>query len=365
MIYILAFAWLFGMLVFFHELGHFLVAKLSGVKVLTFSLGFGPKLIGKQIGETEYRISALPLGGYVKLYGENPQEKVAKKEEKRAMRHQPLRNRMAITVAGSLANFILGIFLFTIVYSVGTHELAPVVGEIMDGSPAQEAGVRSGDVIVKIDDKAITLWNDIPLVVHESEGKELQLTLKRGEDTINTTVTPRVATAQNIFGKKTQTYQLGIYQSGQLVLYKEPIYKAFGNSFYRAWFIMKTTVIAIVKMIQGTVSAEENVGGPYTIAKMAGKTAQLGFSKLVLLTAIVSVSVGLINLFPIPVLDGGHLFVLAVEGIRRRPLTNRQTQIIWQIGWLMIMLLIAFVLYIEFKREVIPDIMKLFQQGTQ
>jgi regulator of sigma E protease len=365
MIYILAFLWVFGILVLSHELGHFLVAKLTGVKVLKFSVGFGSKLIGKKVGETEYQISAFPLGGYVKLFGFNPEEKIVEKERKKAFRYQPIRKRMPIIVAGSLSNFILGILLFSIVYSVGTREIAPVVGEVIKGSPAQEAGIRPGDVILKMNDTEIAKWLDIPSIVHESEGRTLQLVLKRGVETITTRVTPRAATVKNIFNQEIKTYQLGISASDQFVRYSEPIPEAIGKSFYRSWFIAKVTVISIVKMIQRAVPAEENVGGPYTIGKMAGQVAQVGFIELVRLTAVLSISIGLINLFPIPILDGGYLLLLAVEGIRRKPLSKKQIQVIQFIGYLIIMLLISFVLYIEFKRELFPDFIKFFQQITK
>ncbi len=178
LITIVAIIWVLAILITFHEMGHLLVAKLAGVKVLKFSLGFGPKLIGTKIGETEYQIAALPLGGYVKPLGENPREKIPKEEKARALTHQPLSKRMAIVLAGPLANFLLAIVLFTLVYIVGFSVPlnTPVIGKVRDGFPALEAGVKPGDLIVRVNKIEIKQWSDLPSVIRKSGGKEIHLT---------------------------------------------------------------------------------------------------------------------------------------------------------------------------------------------
>ncbi|MBW2038285.1 MAG: RIP metalloprotease RseP [Deltaproteobacteria bacterium] len=356
MIHIVAFLFVLGVLIFVHELGHFLVAKLGGVKVLKFSLGFGPKLIGKKIGETEYMISALPLGGYVKLFGDDPGEKVAKEEEGRAFRYQSVRKRMAIVVAGPLANMLFAALIFSSLFSVGIPQLSPVVGKVADGFPAQKAGVRPGDVILKVNEKEIAQWSDLLSVIPKSEGGELQLTLKRGEEVIRIRVTPQAVTKKNIFGEEIKTYQIGIIASGEAVLKREPVHKAVGKGFHQTWFVSKLVVLSIVKIIQRVIPAK-TIGGPILIAQMAGKQAQQGLLNLIFFTAVLSINLGILNLFPIPILDGGHLLFLTLESIIGRPLSIKKLELAQQIGLIIIILLMVLVFY--------NDIMRILPQGTK
>ncbi|RLB07813.1 MAG: RIP metalloprotease RseP [Deltaproteobacteria bacterium] len=356
MIHILAFLWVLGVLIFIHELGHFLVAKLRGVKVLKFSLGFGPKLISKKMGETEYMISALPLGGYVKLLGDDPGEKVPKQEEARTFRHQPVRRRMAIVIAGPLANLLFAAFIFSTLFFVGIPQLSPVVGKVVDGFPAQQAGVRPGDVVLKVDKERITKWADLLSVIPKSEGRELLLTLRRGEEIIKIKVTPRAVTGKNIFGEKTKTYQIGIVPSGEAMLKREPIHKAVAKGFYQTWHVTKLVVVSIVKIIQRVIPAK-TIGGPILIAQMAGKQAKEGLLSLIFFTAVLSINLGILNLFPIPILDGGHLLFLTLESIIGRPLSVKKLELAQQIGLIIIILLMVFAFY--------NDIMRIIPHGTK
>ena len=355
MIYIVAFAFVLGILIFVHELGHFLVAKMSGVTVLKFSLGFGPKLIGKKIGDTEYMISAFPLGGYVKLLGDNPNEKVAKSDEKKAFLQQPVRKRMAIVAAGPLANLLLAVCFFTLLFSVGIPQLPPVVGTVVDGSPAQMAGVQPGDTILKVDDEEMTQWVDLPGAISKSEGKEIQLTIKRGEETISLRVTPRAIMGKTIFGEEVQIYQIGIAASDEFIIKREPVYKAVGMGFSQTWFVIKLTAVSVAKVIQRVVPAKQALGGPILIAQLAGQQAQQGFLNLIFFIAVLSINLCLINLFPIPILDGGHLLFMTIEAIIGRPLSTKKLEVAQQIGLLILILLMAFIFY--------NDIMRLLPQG--
>jgi regulator of sigma E protease len=351
MIYILAFLWVLGILIFIHEFGHFLVAKLAGVKVLKFSLGFGPRIIGTKIGETEYQISALPLGGYVKPLGDNPREKVSKEEKARAFIYQSVPKRMAIVLAGPLANFLLAIFIFCLVYGImGIPQSPPVVGKVMDGSPAQKAGIQSGDMIIQVDAVKITQWADLPSVITESKGRNLHLTVRRGGKVIPLRITPQAATTKNIFGEEVKTYQIGIISSGEFVLKQVPVYSAIGMAFTQTWLVTKLTVVSIVKVIQRAIPAKQALGGPILIAQMAGQQAQEGFLSLIFFTAIISINLGILNLFPIPVLDGGHLFFLSIEAIRRRPLSMRKMEVIQQIGLTIILLLFLYIIFNDLER---------------
>jgi regulator of sigma E protease len=357
MIYIVAFLWVLGILIFVHEFGHFLIAKLTGVKVLKFSLGFGPTLIGKKIGETEYVISALPLGGYVKPLGENPREEVAKGERERSFSHQPAYKRMAIIVAGPLANFLLAVFIFSLVFSVGVPQNTAVVGEVVNGFPAHEVGIRPGDLILQVDDVKINQWADLPEIISRSEGRTLQLTIKRGEEVIQVKVAPRAAIVKNIFGEEVKTYQIGISAAGAFVLKREPVYKAIGMGFSQSWFVTKLTVISIVKIIQRVIPAQKALGGPILIAQIAGKQAQEGFLNLIFFTAILSINLCILNLVPIPILDGGHLLFLCIESVSGRPLSMRKMEVAQQIGLIIIIALMAFIFY--------NDIMRILPQGTK
>jgi regulator of sigma E protease len=367
MIYILAFLWVLGILIFIHELGHFLVAKLTGVKVLKFSLGFGPKLIGTKIGETEYQISALPLGGYVKPLGDNPRDKVSKDEKARAFIHQPVPKRMAIVLAGPLANFLLAIFIFCLVYSImGIPQSPPVVGKVVEGSVAQKAGMQDGDVILEVDDVKISQWADLPSIITKSEGRTLRFTVRRGEKVIPLRVTPQAATAKNIFGEEVKTYQIGIVSSGEFAFKREPVYKAIGMGFYQTWLVTKLTVLSIIKVIQRVIPAKQALGGPILIAQMAGKQAQEGLLSLIFFTAVISINLGIINLFPVPVLDGGHLFFLSIEAIRRRPLSMRKMEVIQQIGLTIILLLFLYIVFNDLEKVgFMKFIMKIFSPGAK
>jgi regulator of sigma E protease len=357
MIYIVAFFGVLGILVFVHEFGHFIVAKLAGVKVLKFSLGFGPKLIGKRIGETEYVISTFPLGGYVKPLGENSQEEVAKGERGRSFLHQPIYKRMAIVAAGPVANFLLAVFIFSLVFSIGVPQMTPVVGEVVKEFPAQMAGIKQGDRIVQVDAVKITQWVDLPEVIAKSEGRKLQLTIKRGEKLITVRVIPRAAIVKNIFGEEVKTYQIGITPAGEFVNKQEPVYKAIGMGVSQSWFFIKLTFVSIVKVIKGIVPAKQAFGGPVLIAQIAGKQAQEGFLNLIFFTAVLSVNLCVLNLFPIPILDGGHVLFLIVESIIGKPLSVKKMEVAQQIGLIIILLLMALAFY--------NDIMRLIPQGAR
>jgi regulator of sigma E protease len=357
MIYIVALAFVLGILIFVHELGHFLVAKIAGVKVLKFSLGFGPKLIGKKIGDTEYMISAFPLGGYVKLLGDNPREKIAKSDEKRSFLQQPVRKRMAIVAAGPLANLLLAVFFFSLLFSVGIPQVPPIVGTVVDGFPAQKAGIQPGDVITRVDDEEMTQWLDLPGAISQSEGKEIKLTIKRREETISIKVTPRAIMGKNIFGEEVQTYQIGIAAADEFIIKREPVYKAAVMGFSQTWFVIKLTAVSVAKVIQRVVPAKKALGGPILIAQLAGQQAQQGFLNLLFFTAVLSINLCLINLFPIPILDGGHLLFMTIEAIIGRPLSVKKLELAQQIGLIIIILLMAFIFYNDIMR-LLPQVAK-------
>ncbi len=343
-----------GILVFAHELGHFLLAKRLGVGVITFSLGFGPKLIGRKIGETQYQISAFPLGGYVKLIGENPEEEVRVEDLPRSFSVQPVWKRALIIGAGPFFNFFLAVVLFSLVNLFGLPYFPPKVGDVSPGLPAERAGMKKGDTIVSINGEAISKWEDLSRIIRNSEGRELTLRIKRNGEELDLKVKPQSSKIKNLFGEEVHTYIIGITHSGEILIQKVNPLFAVGQGFVQTWQGIQLTVTGIIKLIQRVIPAK-TLGGPILIAQLAGEQAKRGLLSLILFTAILSINLGVINLIPIPILDGGHFLFLAIEAILRRPVSIRKIEIAQQIGLVLIILLMLFAFY--------NDLVRIFSPG--
>jgi len=343
-----------GILVFVHELGHFLLAKKLGVGVLTFSLGFGPKIIGKKIGETQYQIAAVPLGGFVKLIGENPEEEVKEELLNRSFSNQPVWKRALIIGAGPFFNFFLAIVLFSTINLFGIPYSLPKVGEVNPGLPAEAAGLKKGDLILSIDGKEVKKWEDLSRIIRNSQGKELTLKVKRDDETLDVKVTPKSSSVKNLFGEEVSTYVIGIAHSGEFLVEKVNPLVAIGKGFIQTYQGIELTVVGIIKLIQRVIPAK-TIGGPILIAQMAGEQARRGMLSLVLFMAILSINLGVINLFPIPILDGGHFIFLALEAILKRPISIKKMEIAQQIGLVLIILLMLFAFYNDLIRIITPE----------
>ncbi len=347
-----------GILIFVHELGHFLLAKKMGVKVLKFSLGFGPKLIGRKMGETEYQIAVFPLGGFVKPLGEDPNEEVKAEEYPRSFWAQRVWKRALIIGAGPFFNFFLAVALFSSVNLIaGIPSLPPVlpqVEEVSPGYPAEAAGLKKGDLILSINGKDIATWEELQQIVTNSRGKELSLKVKRDGETIEIKVTPKASTEKNLFGEEVQTFKIGVAHAPINAVYKTvgPL-AAVGSGFVQTWQVIELTITGIVKLIQRVIPAKE-IGSPIMIAKLAGEQARRGLLSLAVFTAIISINLGVINLFPIPILDGGHLFFLVLEAILRKPVSLRKMEIAQQIGLIFIILLMLFAIRNDLVRYFFP-----------
>lgn len=340
-----------GALIFFHELGHFAVAKSMGIGVHTFALGFGKKLVGFSRGGTEYRICVVPLGGYVQLMGENPDEELSSHEDARkSFSHRPPWQRMLVVGAGPVFNFVLalgiyaGIFLF-----VGQQMLAPTVGAVQEGMPADKAGLKAGDRIVSIQGEPIDYWHQLSEHIRGSDGERLVLRVDRG-DTIRTLrVTPKVKATENIFGEKVETTLIGIEVAGDSIYRDLGPLEAIGAGAQQTWQVIKLTFLGLVKIIQRAVPLE-SLGGPILIAQLVGKEAQQGFVDVLGLTALISVNLGILNLLPIPVLDGGHLFFFGMETILGRPVDPKWREIAMRIGLSLLIALMILVIYNDLFR---------------
>lgn len=441
-------AWWFlvvlGVLVAFHELGHFLAARWVGVKVLKFSLGFGPKLLSRQVGETEYLLSAIPLGGYVKLFGEEESEALTHDDRQRSFAHQALWKRMVIVAAGPGFNFILAYLIFagwlstgsplfvptfqdlspdveavlpdspagqagiqvgdriirvndrdistrnelfdavaksngksltldlrrkgqvkTVVltpepvpgqepggdepaFRIGVEDPAPVVTGVMAGSPATAAGFQPGDRILRIDGQPIYSWVQMTGIVKESPDKSLRVDIDRDGAPVTLTVTP-APEKTTVGGKETVIGKIGVSGPGRSLMRASNPLQAVLYGVQATWGWTELTTVGIYKMIVGEISSK-NIGGPLTIANISGEAATQGASSVVFLIAILSINLGVLNLLPIPILDGGHLFFFMIEGILRKPLGERQREIAQQVGLVLLVGIMVFAFWNDLER---------------
>ncbi len=429
---IISFIIVLGILIFVHELGHFIIAKKSGVGVLTFSLGFGQKLISKKIGETEYQISAFPLGGYVKIIGENPEEEVSEEDRGRSFSDKPIRTRVAIIGFGPFMNLVLAFVLLSLVALIGFKvpafiEAPPRVGWIEPDSPAQRAGLREGDLIIRINDRTVSNWEEVNLIIATNPKARLRLDIEREGVIITKELAPE---EEELFGRgyvgiqpelppiideiiKGDPADLGGLRKGDLVLAidgeemghwlrmamtirknpekiltfrvkrgqeilsfsvrpkavnargktigligispaRDTILKRYGP--FRAFLwgarktltFTKTTIEVLWRLITRRISPR-TVGGPILIFQMAGPAAK-SVTDFMLFIASLSIPLAVINIFPIPLLDGGHLLFLGIEAIRRKPIGARARDLAYRAGLVIIIMLMLFVFYNDISR---------------
>ncbi len=441
-------AWWFlvvlGILVAFHELGHFLAARWVGVRVLKFSLGFGPKLFGRQMGETEYLLSAIPLGGYVKLFGEDETEAVTPDDRRRSFAHQGLWGKVLIVAAGPGFNFILAYLIFsawlatgytlpvpsfkdiapvveavaadspaekaglmvgdqikkingrdiatrvelldaaakgkgeplnleilrdgrinslTITpvptpgrspkdeeagYYLGIEEVPPIVNEVVPGKPASVAGFKEGDRVLSIEGTPIHTWTQMTGLVKENPGKPLHVEVLRESRRVSLTVTPARETS-TVNGQTVEVGKIGIAGPDRSLMKSSTPLAAVYNGLEATWKWTELTVIGLYKMIVGDISSK-NIGGPLTIAKISGEAAAQGPSNVVFLIALLSINLGVLNLLPIPILDGGHLLFFLIEGILRKPLGERQREVAQQVGLVLLVGVMVFAFWNDLER---------------
>ncbi|HEU4500707.1 MAG TPA: RIP metalloprotease RseP [Nitrospira sp.] len=433
-----------GILVAFHELGHFLAARWVGVKVLKFSLGFGPKLLGRQVGETEYLVSAIPLGGYVKLFGEEETEAITPEDRRRSFAHQSLWGKVLIVAAGPGFNFILAYLIFaawlatgytlpvpsfkdiapvleavapdspaakaglmvgdqvkkidgrdiatrvelldaaakgkgapltlevlrdgriqtlTVTpiqapaptqrnddsgYYLGIEEIPPIVNEVVPGKPAAAAGFREGDRVLSIDGHTIHTWTQMTGLVKDSPGKTLQVDVLRDGHRTSLSVTP-LAESATVNGQAVQVGKIGIAGPDRSLMRSANPLMAVYNGLEATWKWTELTVVGLYKMIVGDISSK-NIGGPLTIAKISGEAAAQGPANVIFLIALLSINLGVLNLLPIPILDGGHLLFFLIEGILRKPLGERQRELAQQVGLVLLVGVMIFAFWNDLER---------------
>jgi len=353
--YILPFLFVLTIVVFFHELGHFLIARLCGVKVLTFSIGFGPELVGfNDRHGTRWKISAIPLGGYVKFFGDENAASVpdqaaiaemSEEERRVSFVHQPVGKRAAVVVAGPLANFVLAIAIFAGLFMFyGKQSTLARVDAITPDSAAAAAGFQTGDVVLSIDGHIVESFADMQRIVSTSAGDTLAVVVKRGDGEVNLKAVPALKEVKDNFGNVHRIGVLGISRSLAADDVKfEPVgpLTAIGLGAKETWFVIDRTMSYLGGVIAGREAADQ-LGGPIRIAQVSGQVATAGFSALMHLAAVLSVSIGLLNLFPVPLLDGGHLLFYAIEASCGRPLSERAQEYGFRIGLAIVVMLMIF-----------------------
>ena len=356
--YVVPFLFVLTIVVFFHELGHFLVARWAGVKVLTFSLGFGPELFGfNDRRGTRWRVSAVPLGGYVKFLGDDTEASTPSAEtlanmtdEERAgsFHHKKVGPRAAIVAAGPIANFLLAIVIFTCLFTFfGKPSTSARVDKIEANSAAAAAGFQIGDIVTAIDGTKIDSFTDMQRVVGTRAGERLTFTVRRGDTTVQLQGTPELQVVKDPFGNAHKRGVLGITRktvAGDVVTERVDPATALWLGVKETWFVIDRTLAYIGGVFTGREAADQ-VGGPLRIAQISGQVATIGLAALIQLAAVLSISIGLLNLFPVPLLDGGHLLFYLVEAIRGRPLSERAQEMGFRIGLGLVLMLMVFATY--------------------
>jgi regulator of sigma E protease len=353
--YVIPFIFVLSLVVFFHELGHFLVARWCGVQILTFSIGFGPEVVGfnDRYG-TRWKFSAIPLGGFVKFFGDDNVASVPggqspadmdPTQRERSFIFQPVLKRTAIVVAGPAANFVLAVIIFTAVFTLyGKQTMSARVDTVQAGSAAAAAGFQPGDLVELIDGHAIDSFSDMQRIVSTSAGETLNITVEHDGVKRVLKATPALKEVKDAFGNVQRIGILGISRSmaaEDLKLHPVAPPKAVWMSLQETWSIIDRTLGYIGGVLSGREAASQ-LGGPIRIAQMSGQVASFGFIPLIQLAAVLSVSIGLLNLFPIPLLDGGHLLFYVIEGIRGRPLSERAQEVGFRIGLAIVLMLMIF-----------------------
>ena len=356
--YIVPFLFVLTIVVFFHELGHFAVARWAGVKVLTFSLGFGPELFGfNDRHGTRWKVSAIPLGGYVKFFGDESEastpsadaiKSMTDEERKVSFHGKKVGPRAAIVAAGPIANFLLAIVIFAALFTFfGKPNQSARVDSVQEKSAAAAAGFKSGDVVTAIDGSVIENFTDMQRIVSTKAGQALSFSVKRDDKIVTLNATPELREIKDTFGNVHKVGVLGITRAttpGDATNEKVNPATAVWLGVKETWFVAKSTILYLGDVFTRRASADQ-VGGPIRIAQISGQVATLGLSPLIHLAAFLSVSIGLLNLFPVPLLDGGHLLFYAIEAVRGRPLSERSQEMGFRVGLALVLMLMVFATY--------------------
>lgn len=343
MISLLVFIAVLGLLILVHEFGHFIAARRVGVRVERFSLGFGPKIFSRKKDDTEYCVNALPLGGYVKLSGDNLEEYKGNSYEYYAK--SPLK-RLQIIFFGPLLNYILGFIFFWLIFFVGYPTLTTRVGGLLEGFGAEKAGLKHGDKILAVDGQKVDFWEQLQKIIQsKKEATEVQLTLLRDNQEFKVNVRIREKELEDELGQKHNLGLLGITPDEEFVIVRHTFLESFVLGINRTLFLTELMYKGLWRVITGRLSVRDSVAGPLRIFAVTSQAVRHGIIAVLHLMAVLNVSLAVFNLLPLPVLDGGHILFLVLEKIRGRTLSQRAEQIITQIGLALIVSLAIFVTY--------------------
>lgn len=335
-----------SILVIVHEWGHYITAVKLGIKVEKFSVGFGPKLYSRMSGGTEFMVCAIPLGGYVKMAGDDRTQLKGTKDE---FYSHSIGHRALVILMGPIINIVFAYVCFYFVFMMGFPVLAPRVGVVMDNYPAQAAGVLKGDLVLQIDQKRIESWDDLQEYISGSDGHAMTFRIKRGNDEIERVISPKLSETKNIFGQRQNIKIIGIQPGDDpkqdIILLTYGPWESLGKAGTQIYKLTVLTFKGLYYVIVGSLPAKDAFAGPIRIFDVISLAAERGFTHLLFIMGIISANLAIFNLFPVPVLDGGHLFLLAVEKIRNRQLSLKFEENLTKAGFGLLLLLMVFVMY--------------------
>lgn len=350
-----------SILVLIHEFGHFITAKKIGVRVEKFSIGFGPKIFSVRRGDTEYLVSSIPLGGYVKLAGDEPGE--ALKNQKWEFFSRCPFDRFKIIVAGPIFNYILAFLIFSFIFMLGSPTLTTEVGGFLSGYPAETSGLRVGDKVIAVDGKAVKYWEDMTEIIHRHDEGPVRLSLKRDNAGLEMEITPIVRQTKDIFGKPARLSLIGISPSQKIESIRHGFFQSFVMGYNKVVSLTVMTCKALYAVITGRLSVKESMTGPIGIFVITGQAAKLGLIYILNLMGILSTSLAIFNLLPFPVLDGGHILFLGLEKLMGRPLSNRVQEYIMNFGIAFLILLTVLIFYNDIvKFGIANKVMGIFKR---
>jgi len=340
-----------GALIFIHELGHFILAKTFGVGVEKFSLGFGPKVFGKKVGETEYLLSALPLGGYVKMVGEGDDVELPEEAKEHSFSDKPAVKRILIVAAGPVFNLLFALVIFVAIFMLGVPAVTTKIGEVLPGKPAAKAGLLAGDRITAVDGKRVDRWDDFAKVIALGKVAPHDIEVLRGQAPLRFRMVPESKTTKNLLGDTVTQPVIGVVAAGDTVIDHFPPGEALERGALQFWNVTKLTVLGFVRLVQRAIPLD-TLGGPIMIVKMAGQQAAMGKTNFLAFVALLSINLGVLNLLPVPILDGGHLAFFLIEIVIGRPVSKRSREIAQQVGLVLLISLMMLAFYNDIARMI-------------
>ena len=338
---------LLGFMVIVHEAGHFIVARWAGVRVLRFSIGFGPRLLTWKRGETEYALSGIPLGGYVKMAGEQQTAAEAKTGD---FVSKPIRVRAAIIFAGPFVNYLVAFLSLWTVFIIGYPEVLPIVGRVAEDMPAYAVGIQPDDYIRAVNGKPVQFWDDMVKLIHDAPDRALTLRIERRGAVHDVTVTPVVRDIIDLTGNKKRVGMIGVASKGTFQVYRVGPLTALGKAVQKLNEWTAQTLIALWSMVTGKVPFRDSMTGPIGLMVITSEAVALGIAPVLFLVSLFSLSLSIFNVFPIPVLDGGHLLFLALEKLRGRPVSLSFQERAAQVSFFILITLILVICVNDLER---------------